>query len=108
MRATSAAHEWQRRWRRIEQELQLATDEIRCRQCAALIRHVRHLDTRHRAKQFHCKMGSRAGARRAVIQLAGFRPGERKDIFDRLRGKGRIHQQKVRNRDNERDRRKIA
>ena len=52
-------------------------------------------------------MAAAAGARRAVIELAGTRPGEPDQVLDRFRGQRRVHVDEQRLHRDLRDRRKI-
>src|SRR5262252_7307933 len=88
----SAGPEMLNRWRQTdEHHLHLSAKQIGHRRRRAAIRHMRHVNPRHRPKEFASHMVYATGARRSHRDLAGVRFGVSNELRNGFDGNGWVH-----------------
>src|SRR6516164_10812044 len=90
--AKSAGPDMLNRWRQTDEHyLYLSAKQIGHRRRRAAIRHMRHVNPRHRPKEFASHMVDTTGARRPQRDLAGVRFGVSNELRNGFDGKGWVH-----------------
>ena len=77
----------------LEREMDLAAEKIGRSRTAALIRHMKKLNLRHRLKEFAREVRVRAHAGGSHEQFAGARAGQCDKVLYRAHRQGRMHDQ---------------